>query len=154
MFTASQRSSGSQKVVELTGRVDDKLVKALMSFQREGVEYETEMHTYDAYIYVLLMYMQTRTQHTHTQTNIHTHTTHTISYNVDTYIVTCIFHRFGIRHNGRVLIADDMGLGKTLQAICIAVYYQEAWPLLVLCPSSVRQMWAEVCVTLYVTDYR
>ena len=48
-----------------------------------------------------------------------------------------------------------MGLGKTLQAICIAVYYQEAWPLLVLCPSSVRQMWAEVrhiaCHRVWVT---
>ena len=54
-------------------------------------------------------------------------------------------HRFGIHHKGRVLIADDMGLGKTLQAICIAAYYREVWPLLILCPSSVRQMWGEVC---------
>ena len=62
------------------------------------------------------------------------------------YSNVCMYlHRFGIRHKGRVLIADDMGLGKTLQAICIAAYYQEVWPLLILCPSSVRQMWAEVC---------
>ena len=43
MFTTSQRSSsGNEKAVELAGRVDDKLVKALMPFQREGVEYEAK----------------------------------------------------------------------------------------------------------------
>ena len=98
MFTASQRSSGSPKAVELTGRVDDKLVKALMPFQREGVEYGTEMHTHDAYIYALHMYMHVRVHTytrtcTHTHIHAHTHThihTHTISYYVDTYIGTCI----------------------------------------------------------------
>ena len=40
-FTTSLRSSGSEKTVQLTGRVDDKLVMALMPFQREGVEYVT-----------------------------------------------------------------------------------------------------------------
>ena len=45
MFTAPQRTS--EKVVDLTGRVDDKLVKALMPFQREGVEYEIKV---DAHI--------------------------------------------------------------------------------------------------------
>ena len=61
MFTASQRSSGSnEKVVNLTGRVDDKLVKALMPFQREGVEYvNAHIHSY---------------ARTHTHTHTHTHT--------------------------------------------------------------------------------
>ena len=45
---------------------------------------------------------------------------------------------------GRVLIADDMGLGKTLQAIAVMSYYRSDWPLLVVCPSSVRLTWAEV----------
>ena len=39
-----------------------------------------------------------------------------------------------------------MGLGKTLQAICVACYYRQEWPLLVICPSSVRIAWAEVSI--------
>ena len=39
MFTGLWRGGGkNEKAVELSGRVDDKLVKALMPFQREGVE--------------------------------------------------------------------------------------------------------------------
>ena len=53
---------------------------------------------------------------------------------------------FGIRNKGRVLIADDMGLGKTIQAIGIASYYCRDWPLLIICPSSVRMMWADALV--------
>ena len=52
--------------------------------------------------------------------------------------------RYCIDRDGRALIADDMGLGKTLQAICVACYYRKEWPLLVICPSSVRTAWAEV----------
>ena len=47
-------------------------------------------------------------------------------------------------HDGRILIADDMGLGKTLQAIAVMSHYRSDWPLLVICPSSVRLTWAEV----------
>jgi SWI/SNF-related matrix-associated actin-dependent regulator 1 of chromatin subfamily A len=46
--------------------------------------------------------------------------------------------------NGRVLFADDMGLGKSIQAIAVSLYYRAEWPLLIVCPSSVREMWAEV----------
>ena len=35
-----------------------------------------------------------------------------------------------------------MGLGKTIQALAIASYYQEDWPLLIICPSSLRLTWA------------
>ncbi|KAL3135100.1 hypothetical protein ABBQ32_008044 [Trebouxia sp. C0010 RCD-2024] len=49
--------------------------------------------------------------------------------------------RFGVKHQGRVLLADEMGLGKTVQAICIAACYPENWPLLVICPSSMRLVW-------------
>lgn len=34
-----------------------------------------------------------------------------------------------------------MGLGKTIQAISVACCYREAWPVLVICPSSVRLSW-------------
>lgn len=55
-----------------------------------------------------------------------------------------MYFRFSIARGGRVLIADDMGLGKTLQAIAVMSHYRSDWPLLVVCPSSVRLTWAEV----------
>lgn len=36
-----------------------------------------------------------------------------------------------------------MGLGKTLQALSIAYYYKNEWPLLIVCPSSMRFPWIE-----------
>lgn len=51
--------------------------------------------------------------------------------------------QFGISMGGRCLIADDMGLGKTLQALGIADYYINDWPLLIVCPSSMRYQWEE-----------
>lgn len=45
------------------------------------------------------------------------------------------------------MIADDMGLGKTIQAICLACYYREEWPLLIIVPSSVRFDWAQVSLS-------
>eukprot|EP00105_Crassostrea_gigas_P039322 XP_019923470.1 PREDICTED: SWI/SNF-related matrix-associated actin-dependent regulator of chromatin subfamily A-like protein 1 isoform X2 [Crassostrea gigas] len=50
---------------------------------------------------------------------------------------------FGVHKNGRILLADDMGLGKTIQAICLACYYRNEWPLLIVVPSSVRFDWAQ-----------
>lgn len=34
-----------------------------------------------------------------------------------------------------------MGLGKTLQALGVACAYREDWPVLVVCPSSLRGVW-------------
>ncbi|CDR97445.1 helicase conserved C-terminal domain containing protein, putative [Babesia bigemina] len=53
---------------------------------------------------------------------------------------------FGIRRNGRVLIGDEMGLGKTLQALAISAFYCMDWPLLIVCPSSLRFQWRDQCV--------
>lgn len=36
-----------------------------------------------------------------------------------------------------------MGLGKTLQALSIAYYYKERWPLLIIVPASLRYPWIE-----------
>ncbi|VFV36475.1 zinc finger ran-binding [Lynx pardinus] len=36
-----------------------------------------------------------------------------------------------------------MGLGKTIQAIAIAYFYKEEWPLLIVVPSSLRYPWTE-----------
>ena len=48
-----------------------------------------------------------------------------------------------VQRGGRVLLGDEMGLGKTLQALAIAQYYRAEWPLLVVCPSSLRANWAK-----------
>ncbi|CAL8110477.1 unnamed protein product [Orchesella dallaii] len=50
---------------------------------------------------------------------------------------------FGVSRNGRCLIGDDMGLGKSIQALGIAHYYRKEWPLLIVCPSSVRYAWRD-----------
>ncbi|KRZ39575.1 SWI/SNF-related matrix-associated actin-dependent regulator of chromatin subfamily A-like protein 1, partial [Trichinella pseudospiralis] len=44
---------------------------------------------------------------------------------------------------GRLLIADEMGLGKTVEALAVASYYRNEWPLLVVCPSSMKYTWVE-----------
>ena len=50
---------------------------------------------------------------------------------------------FGIKKNGRLLIADEMGVGKTIQAIGISSIYKENWPVLILCPSSLKLVWRD-----------
>ena len=50
---------------------------------------------------------------------------------------------FGLKRSGRCLIADEMGLGKTLQAIMVGYQYVSEWPMLVICPSSIRFVWRE-----------
>ena len=66
-----------------------------------------------------------------------------ISEHIETYVF--LFQSsYGVRNNGRILIADDMGLGKTIQAISLASYYRSDWPVLVVTPSSVKVAWAKV----------
>ncbi|KAF5302073.1 hypothetical protein FQR65_LT08623 [Abscondita terminalis] len=48
---------------------------------------------------------------------------------------------FGIDKNGRCLIADEMGLGKTFQALAIAHYYIDDWPLLIVTTASMKNEW-------------
>lgn len=36
-----------------------------------------------------------------------------------------------------------MGLGKTIQAIATASAYLSEWPVLVVCPSSMRYVWSQ-----------
>ncbi|GAB5356345.1 hypothetical protein AAMO2058_000282600 [Amorphochlora amoebiformis] len=50
---------------------------------------------------------------------------------------------FGHRCKGRCMLADEMGLGKTVQAIALAWLYRKEWPLLVICPSSMRFSWLD-----------
>lgn len=39
-----------------------------------------------------------------------------------------------------------MGLGKTVQALGVASAYRSEWPLLIVCPSSVRFAWRDALV--------
>lgn len=41
----------------------------------------------------------------------------------------------------RFYIADEMGTGKTFQCLATCQYFQPQWPVLVLCPSSLRYNW-------------
>ncbi|KAK2076871.1 hypothetical protein QBZ16_005099 [Prototheca wickerhamii] len=51
--------------------------------------------------------------------------------------------QFALAHGGRALIGDEMGLGKTVQALAVAAAYRDAWPALIVAPSSLREQWAE-----------
>ena len=48
---------------------------------------------------------------------------------------------FGIRHRGRLLLADEMGVGKTVQSLAIAFMFRYQWPLVIVCPSTLRYNW-------------
>ncbi|CAE7249033.1 DNAH6 [Symbiodinium pilosum] len=50
---------------------------------------------------------------------------------------------FALRRGGRVLLADEMGLGKTAQALTLCNQFPDDFPLLVVCPSSLRGNWRE-----------
>ena len=52
--------------------------------------------------------------------------------------------KYGVSRDGRVLIADDMGLGKTVQALALASYYREAWPVLVVCQVVCHSFYKEL----------
>lgn len=51
---------------------------------------------------------------------------------------TCV--RFTVSKR-RAYIADEMGSGKTLEALASCAYYSDLWPVLVICPSSLRYTW-------------
>jgi len=49
----------------------------------------------------------------------------------------------GVKRDGRIMLADEMGLGKSVQALGIALFFREDWPLLIMCPASLRDCWLE-----------
>jgi SNF2 family DNA or RNA helicase len=51
---------------------------------------------------------------------------------------TCV--HFGVARE-RVYIGDAMGSGKTLQAIATCKYFEDDWPVLIVCPSILRNTW-------------
>ena len=63
--------------------------------------------------------------------------------------------KFGIEHHCRFLLADEMGVGKTLQAISLAYIYRDSWPVLVVCPGSMKYNWkGEIQTWLGLRDHR
>uniref|UniRef100_A0A6B2E974 Putative chromatin remodeling protein n=1 Tax=Phlebotomus kandelakii TaxID=1109342 RepID=A0A6B2E974_9DIPT len=50
--------------------------------------------------------------------------------------------RFAIEKQGRCIIADEMGLGKTYQALAVADFYRDDWPVLICTVATTRDMWA------------
>ncbi len=50
---------------------------------------------------------------------------------------------FGIERKGRILLADEMGVGKSIQAIGISLLFKENWPVLIICPSSLKLVWRD-----------
>ncbi|XP_029461238.1 DNA annealing helicase and endonuclease ZRANB3 isoform X2 [Rhinatrema bivittatum] len=51
--------------------------------------------------------------------------------------------KFALKRHGRCMLADEMGLGKTIQAISVAYFYKNEWPLLIVVPSSLKYPWIE-----------
>ena len=63
--------------------------------------------------------------------------------------------KFGIEHHCRFLLADEMGVGKTIQAISLAYIYRDSWPVLIICPGSMKYLWkGEIQKWLGLKDYR
>ena len=50
---------------------------------------------------------------------------------------------FGIQRKGRFLLADEMGVGKSIQAIGVSLIFKENWPVLIICPSSLKLVWRD-----------
>lgn len=50
---------------------------------------------------------------------------------------------FGIRRHGRFLLGDEMGVGKTIQALAVSSVYKGDWPLLIICPKSLKLTWRD-----------
>ena len=62
---------------------------------------------------------------------------------------------FGIAHHCRFLLADEMGVGKTIQAISLAYIYRDSWPVLIVCPGSMKYSWkGEIQTWLGLRDHR
>lgn len=61
------------------------------------------------------------------------------------WFIYSLFHydySFAIAQQGRIMICDEMGLGKTYQALAVADYYRDDWPLLICTTASTRDAWA------------
>ena len=51
-----------------------------------------------------------------------------------------------MQRHGRYLLGDEMGVGKTVQALTVSYAYKADWPLLVVCPASLKYNWKDECL--------
>jgi SWI/SNF-related matrix-associated actin-dependent regulator of chromatin subfamily A-like protein 1 len=50
---------------------------------------------------------------------------------------------YAVKHRGRVIVADEMGCGKTITGMGVCAYYQEARPVVIVCPKSLVTVWQD-----------
>ena len=56
---------------------------------------------------------------------------------------------FALSKGGKVALADEMGVGKSVQAIAVMSWYSADWPVLIVCPSSLRLNWRSEILKWY-----
>ncbi|KAG2372651.1 hypothetical protein C9374_013659 [Naegleria lovaniensis] len=61
---------------------------------------------------------------------------------------------FAVKRNGKVLFGDEMGVGKTLQGFSTMYYFKEDWPLLIICPASLKHNWGKEIEDWFITGER
>ena len=49
--------------------------------------------------------------------------------------------KFAIKNHGRIIIGDEMGVGKTVQALACCTVFKADWPVMVVCPASLKYNW-------------
>ncbi|KAF0972784.1 hypothetical protein FDP41_009033 [Naegleria fowleri] len=58
---------------------------------------------------------------------------------------------FAVKRDGKVLFGDEMGVGKTLQGFSTMYYFKQDWPLLIICPSSLKHNWGKEIEDWFIT---
>jgi SNF2 family DNA or RNA helicase len=48
-----------------------------------------------------------------------------------------------LSRHGRILIGDEMGVGKSFQSLACCTILPEGFPLLIICPSALKQVWSD-----------
>jgi SNF2 family DNA or RNA helicase len=107
-----------------------RLLQELRPFQREAYDFATQG------------IVSTRQFSSVTTTTTTTSANHEINENKSPIVYNSDSKKFqGTNCNGRLLLADEQGLGKTVTSLAIMLHYSDEWPLLILCPASLRFTW-------------